>query len=344
VIAVVFALAVSAAGPANNANATIGDGTPIFTRDEPHLAAGRRALSGGDADVAIERFRAAVAENDDERAIVEYDVGAALVARAVKDAEDAAKDAPAPDPAAPGPPGPPAPPPAPNVDDALTTFERASDLARHPRLKSEARLAAGTAALMGQKIDDAIAQFRKSLVADPGNERARRNLQRALMLKAAQPPPPPQEGDGDGEKKDGDPSEQKDGDPSDQKNGEQNDGDKSNADDKDQQGPDKGDADTDDKKDGDDKDGDDKDDKEGDQAKDNDKDAQKDPQSAGDKNDDDEGEKGKDGSAPAAPKKPTSKEEARRILEGIRSRERPLSPLEMRGTEKAPAAPGGKEW
>jgi hypothetical protein len=55
-----------------------------------------------------------------------------------------------------------------------------------------------------------------------------------------------------------------------------------------------------------------------------------------------DGDDAKKGQAPAP--KPTSKEEARRLLQGLRSRERPLSPLEMRGSNERTPAPDGKDW
>ncbi len=339
-ICVAVAVFVVAAGSA--ADAPIGGGAPLLTREEPHLAAGRRAVVAGAADVAIERFRGAVAKSDDERAIVEYDVAQALVARGVADAEAAAEAAKASGGAAGAAGGAEAAAAPPQLDDAIEAFERAAELARHPLIVSEARLAAGTSALMAQKLDDAIAQLRKSLVADPKNERARRNLQRALMLKAAQPPPPPQDGDGDGDGK----KDQKD---------QQDQGDKQNKDDqeKDQQ-KDQGQAQQDQQ---------DQQDQQGKKPQDQQGDDDDKPQPDGKaKNKDDPSNDKKDGTddatgkadagknaddagdATPAPKKPTSKEEARRLLEGIRSRERPLSPLEMRGVEAKPAEPGGNEW
>ncbi|MBM4282373.1 MAG: tetratricopeptide repeat protein, partial [Deltaproteobacteria bacterium] len=171
----------------------VGDGDPIFTRDEPSLAAARRALDADDADLAVDRARAAVSTHANERAVVEYDAAQALRARARKDAAAAQASSSAPGgPAGPGAPAPPAKPP--NLDEAIASFERAAGLAVDRRLQSEARLAAGNAALEAGKLDDAIGALRKALVADPANDRARRNLQRALEAKKAQPPPPPKQG------------------------------------------------------------------------------------------------------------------------------------------------------
>jgi tetratricopeptide (TPR) repeat protein len=168
----------------------VGGGDVIFTRVEPHLAAGARALAANDPELALERYRRAETSTDEQRAVVEYNAGQALLLQAMTAA--------AAQPASPGA-EPAAPPPPPDVGDALSSFERAASLGKTPAFVSEARLAAGNAALVGNKLDDAIAQLRKALVGDPRNERARHNLQRALELKQQQPP---QENKGDGDKND----------------------------------------------------------------------------------------------------------------------------------------------
>ena len=307
----------------------VGGGDPVFTRVEPHLAAGARALQAGDPDLALERFRRAEATTDEQRAAVEYNAGQAVLLQAMNKAKADAAAAP---PADAG--QPPAPSTPPDITDALASFERAAAMGRAPSFVSEARLAAGNAALVGNKLDDAIAQFRKALVAEPRNDRACHNLQRALELKQQQPEQPPQDGDGegsddkkkDGDKKDGD-QDKKDGAQQGQKDdaGEQNKpADEKNSDDTkpdEQKQDDAKNGDKNDKKDAEQKPGDGKDD--------------------GDKGDD--GKKDGEPNPAPTPKKPTSKEEARRLLEGIRSRERPLSPIEMRGTERRPAE-NGKDW
>ncbi len=330
-IVVAIALVVAAASDTPVVTGADGD-TPVFTRDEPNLAAGRRALLADDVDTAIERFRRAAARTDTERAVVEYDVGQALTMRALaaakaaqQAAQQVAQQGAQQGGGTPGDTGPPAPP---EVEDAIAAFDRAATLAREPRLVSEARLAAGNAALVGGKLDDAIGQLRRALVADPHNERARRNLQRALTMKQQQPPPPPQEG-GDGEQKDG---EQKDD--QQQQDGEQKDSQK-------QDGEPPKEAD---QRDGDQKqqDGDQK--QQDGEQKDGDQKQEPEPKNDGDQKTPEGGDDAKKGQTPAPKPKPTSKEEARRLLQGLRSRERPLSPLEMRGTEQRTPATAGKDW
>jgi hypothetical protein len=314
----------SAPAPVNE----VGSGDVVFTRVEPHLAAGARALAANDPDLALERYRRAEATTDEQRAVVEYNAGQALLMQAMQTAA-AQQPAPAAAPAAGAEPA--APPPPPDVGDALSSFERAASLGKAPAFISEARLAAGNAALVGNKLDDAIAQLRKALVADPRNERARHNLQRALELKKQQPP---QQNDGDGEKNDDkkDKGDEKKDDEQKSDKGEQK---------SDEQKSDKGEQKSDEQRN-------DKGEQKSDEQK-NDKGEQKNDEQKdkGDKPDEqDKGEQKPDG-APGeekpAPKKPTSREEARRLLEGVRSREKPLSPIEMRGTERRPAE-NGKDW
>ena len=299
-------LAAWLAGAAAGEPVDVRDGVPFFTREEPHLRDARDAVEHGDPDLALEHARAAVTSSDDERAIVEYDVGHILVARARADAQ-AAQQAAAPSTTEPN--QPPAAPQPPKLDDARAGFERAAGLAHDPRLISEAQLAAGNAALEMGKLEDAISSLRRALIADRNNVRARRNLQRALELKQQQPPPP-ESGDGEDsdDKKDSD--EQKDGEEGDQKK----EGDQPKKD----AGKDEGDKKEDESKS--DKDGDEQ--KPGDDQKKDEKKAEP---------------------AQQPKKKPTSKEEAKRVLQGIRSRERPLAPLEMRGDERQRPR-DGKDW
>lgn len=318
-------------GDASSSTVAVGDATPVFSRAEPNLAAGQRALDHGDIDMALERFRRAVTVTDDERAVVEYDVGQALTLRAMAAAKEATSatttKTSAPDQGAETPQGP-APP---DVDDALATFERAATLARDQRLASEARLGAGNAALVGGKIDDAISLLRKALVADPHNDRARRNLQRALTMQQQSKPPPSEGGDDDKDKKDQDKKDQdkdkKDGDQQKQDGG---------KDKQDKSGDEKNPAGA-----GDDKqDNDDQPEKQNEEPKADNADKPSEPTPG---KQDKPGEDKSPGKGEALKAKPTSKEEAQRQLKGIRSRERPLSPFEMRGTERqVPSA--GKDW
>jgi Ca-activated chloride channel homolog len=290
------------------------EGRPaLFQRPEPNLEAGARHLADGDADAAIESFRKAAASSPNERAIVEYDVGAALLLRAQRSAAAA-------QPAGPGAEGPP-PVDKEALDDARAAFERAYGLARDPRLKSEAALAAGNTAARKSDIDEAIAQYRRAIVADPTNARAKTNLRRMLEAKKAQPPP---EQGGDGQQgNDGDKDEErKDEEKKDEEQKEQS------------EPPDQG------QKPGGEQgqDGEDQD-KDKDKKSDKDKDKEskdKDKEQAGSSQPED---------SEAQQQKKQKKEEARRLLDALRAREKPLTPLEMRGAQKKKQQPkGGKDW
>jgi tetratricopeptide (TPR) repeat protein len=320
--------------PASTVLQQIGDGDPVFTRDEPALAAARRALDAEDADLAVDRAREAVSASADERAVVEYDAAQALRARARKEVEAQQQAAPQAGPSSSG--GPPAPPPRPNLDDAIASFDRAAALAVSPRLQSEARLGAGNAALEAGKLEDAIAALRKAVIADPTNERARRNLQRALDLKKAQPPPPPQEG---GDKNDDQKNDEKKDDKKDQqdqqKQDQQDQNDQQKQDQQGQNDPQKQDQQKRDEQGQNDQ-------QKQDQQKQDQKKSDGDQQGQNGAEAKPDEQKGGQGADAAKPKK-TSKDEKRRLLQGLRSRERPLTPLEMRGVEKK-RAPGGKDW
>jgi hypothetical protein len=299
----------------------IGGGDPVFTRDEPALAAARRALLAGDVDLAVDRAREAVSSSPDERAVVEFDAAQALRARARKDAAANAEAASSSSPPSSGAPA--APPSPPNLDEAIASFERAAGLAVDRRLQSEARLAAGNAALEAGKLDDAIAALRKAVVADPTNDRARHNLQRALQAKKAQPPPPPQQG-GDGDPAQDDQKEEQQDQQKDQQKEQQKDpqqqqtkkdAPEDNAGGPDEPKPDAGNG-ADPPKDG---------------GADEPKPADQKPQDGSDQ-------------PPTEAKKPRpTKDEGRRLLQGIRSRERPLTPMEMRGVAPKRAREG-KDW
>jgi hypothetical protein len=338
---VVVSLLVSAASPVEAPSPA------IFSRAEPSIEAGARALKAGDADQALERFRKAKAESADERAIVEYDVGSALLLQALKNGEAAAQQQqqqqkppaqpgqPAADPQAQGPQL-----DASALDDARASFERAYGLAKDPRIKSEAALAAGNTAATKQDLDEAIAQYRKSLVADPHNERAKKNLKRALEAKRAQPPPPPQQGGSDDDKKNDD---KKNDDKKDDQNKDQKNDDKKDQN-KDQKNGQSGDKPKDDDKKGDQQkqDGSKDDQDKQDQQK---QDQQK--QDGSDKSDDKTGQKGAEQEQPQTAQQKAKKQkrdEARRLLDALRSRERPLTPMEMRGDQKRQPAKNGKDW
>jgi Ca-activated chloride channel family protein len=165
-----------------------------YERTEPHVEAGLRALERGEHTQAIERFREADAEHADERAVIEYDVGQALLLQGrdeLQNAEPASPDE--------------APPGQDLLLQAGESFERAFGIARSEALRSRSALASGNAHALAGELDKAIDGYRRALVADPMNEAARQNLGRVLRAMRAQPPPPPSGGGEDDreEKEDG---------------------------------------------------------------------------------------------------------------------------------------------
>ncbi|MBI1945375.1 MAG: hypothetical protein HYS27_06750 [Deltaproteobacteria bacterium] len=293
-LALALVLAADAAAP----EARPAEGAPLFSRVEPAIADGAAALGGGDAAKALELFRQAKADTPNQRAIVEYDVGQALAAQALATAQQQAPAAPsggAPDPATAA--APPQLDPS-AVADAQAAFGRARALAHDPRVKAEAALAGGNLAAMAGDVDEALRQFRQALKDDPMNERAKKNLRRALEAKKQQQQQQQQ------------PNEQN---KDDQQQDEQNrDDQQKNEQNKDEQ-----------KKD--------------------------DEQKKNEQNKDDQQKSPEDKQQPqpqgAEPddKKAQKKDAARRLLDALRARERPLTPLEMRGA-KPVRAKEGKDW
>ncbi|MFZ9887244.1 MAG: vWA domain-containing protein, partial [Myxococcota bacterium] len=158
-------------------------------RVDPSLQAGAEALASGDFDEAITRFRAAEPDSDDERAMVEYDVGSALYAQArpadetPKAGETGADTS--------------------RVDEkvmqaAAEAFARAYGLAKDEQLRSSAALAEGNAYARSGDLDRAVGAYRRSLLAAADNHAARENL-RTTLRALASPPPPPQSGEQQGD-------------------------------------------------------------------------------------------------------------------------------------------------
>jgi Ca-activated chloride channel homolog len=167
-------------------------------RQEPHLSRAVALLEAGELEDAVGMFRRAQTTSSDERLMVDYDATVTQLAVVTKNAEAAAASQASPSQAPPA--GPQSAPQAPNVEEERAALRLLAEGFSARSLRSEAWLARGTASLVGQKLDDAIADYRQALRNDPSNVRAARNLQRALMMKQAQPPPPPQSSAGEPQK------------------------------------------------------------------------------------------------------------------------------------------------
>jgi len=283
-----------------------------YERTEPHVEAGLEAIGRGELDVAIERFREADAQTADERAAVEYDVGQALLLQGRQELASSGVEV-SPDEAPPG---------QDLLKQAGETFERAYGLARANGLRSDAAVAAGNALALAGELDQSVDAYRRALVADPMNEAARSNLGQVLRALRAQPPPPPSGGGEDDrdEKEDGgDEQEQKGEDSPEQGEQEQ------------QQQP--------------------EDDEEQDQEQEQQQKKQADDQAG--EQEQQEAPEPQEGEKPEQDKPPSggeekkeedlSKEQARRLLDQLRQRERPLNPALMREQQARRRKPE-KDW
>ena len=311
------------ARPGRSSDATMGKpASGIFERTEPNLADGMRALEDGRPEDALRAFRQAQTETQDERAVVEYDVGQALLQQGISEAEasEQNKDG------AQGNAG------QQVFDEAAEAFERAYGLTNEPRLKSVAAQAAGNARAQKGDLQGAVDSFRKAIIADPKNVGARKNLASVLRALAAQPPPPPSESSEQSESENDSEKDQQDG------NQKQN---------KDSSSPDKKEED--------------KQPQPGENPENQPSSEQGDKKNEGEKKDSSSGadekpdSKSTEGQNPeetapqkerdtgAYPPEDRSKEQAQRLLDQMRNREKPLVPLWMRGKSSSKPPPE-KDW
>lgn len=318
------------------AGATTANDTPLmpqasglFERAEPNLADGLRALRDGRTDDAITSFRRAKSETKEERAVVEYDIGHALLAQGLSEAETGAGED--------------------NQNDtqqvfeeAAEAFERAYGLTENQRFRSAAAQAAGNAKAQKGDLKGAVEAFRRSMIADPKNEGARKNLASVLRAIQAQPPSPPSEPDENSDdNKNSDDDENSDEDKNQSENQKADGDDPSTDRERDRKGQNQ--QSDDEKQDGT-QDARDKQDPS--QEKSGDSSAQKETQSSATE-DAEQKRTPKDGAAPGDTQKPTTedqtKAQAHRLLDQMRNREKPLVPLWMRGNaSKRP--PPEKDW
>lgn len=192
---------------------------PLFSRPNPALEAGAKALNDRDYDRAIDLYRQAEAKTAKERAVVEYNVGIAQLEKAqhlkmmeaVRKAQEAAggqgegEDATLDEAMA----------DTPDFDAAIEALERAYKLSEDSHLRSQAALGVGNSYALREKYKKAIDGYRRALVQDPQNSAARNNLRTTLRRMRAQQKPPKQEGEegdenesGDGESEEGEEGEE----------------------------------------------------------------------------------------------------------------------------------------
>jgi len=310
---------VDAKGPA-------GSEESIFTRDDPYMAAGAKALVDGESEKAIEYFRSAKPKTKAQRAVKAYNEGTALLYKGATDQAAAAQAAaeqgaqgtpPSAAPSSPPPTNPTAPSddeeevPAANIwQDAERAFTQAYGLTKNPLLRSEAALGIGNAKAMSQDLEGAIDAYRDSLVANPQNERARENLLMALKALRAQPPQENQDGENE-ENEDGDEKEEKE----DQEKGENDQGEdeKDKEEKKGQQDP---------------------------QEKDEKEESK--PSSGKDEPEQKDGKQQQPPQAQPLTEEEMDKETAKQLLDALRQQENPLAPFIMRQLRQRPVPE--KDW
>jgi Ca-activated chloride channel family protein len=281
----------------------------LFLREEPHLSQGRTALGQGRWDAALKSFEKAQPKNENQRASLLFNQALTHLERAreMPNAEAPTEN-------------PEADPKKMALDQSQKLFSEAHGRASNNQLQSEAALGLGNAQIQAGDLKGAVESYRKSLVADPDNQRARLNLARALMALRRNPPPPTPQGGGQDEEKDkkgGDEGQNSQGEGEDkpqtrdsqESKAEESQGEKGQEPQMDPQAPEE---------------------KEGQKASNP---GQKPPQSP----------KTQDGKNP--PQKPStlSKEEAKRLLDALRQQEAPLSPGLMR-PQQSTIPPTSKDW
>lgn len=304
----------------------------FFERDEPNLASGVRALQEGRSDDAIAAFRRAKAQTKEERAVVEYDVGQALLQQGrseieAAEGEEAAGDS------------------TQVFEEAAEAFERAYGLSENQRFQSAAALAAGNAKAQKGDLKGAVESFRKAMIADPKNEGARKNLASVLRAIQAQPPPPPSDSseNSDSDENSDDPNDDEQNNESEKKQNER-DNSKSDPSQKGDSQPKPQDQDQKNDKDGKSAGSPEQQENGGEERKDAEKPGANAPSAAAGNPDEKKPEEGGQQKNAAAPKPDEkTKSQAQRLLDQMRNREKPLAPLWMRGNSSS-RPPPEKDW
>ena len=162
--------------------AVLSMGAGPFEREDGDVADGNTALTEGRAEDAITSYDKAASRLGDEP-VVAYNRGLANAA-------------------------------AGELDAAIEDLNRAANATGDGALRSQASFAAGNAYRSLKKFDEAIGAYRQSLIANPRNTGARRNLELTRAMKRIQALQPKQENP-DGEPSDDDQNNDEDAGPSD---------------------------------------------------------------------------------------------------------------------------------
>lgn len=159
-----------------------------LTSPDENVDQGNDAFHAGKYDEAASHYRDALAVGEDPR--IHLDLGAALYkqAEAAKDAKQKAD----------------------LFKQAEGEFARAAE-ARDPKIKSRAYYNQGNADYQRHAWDEAVTAYRRSLRANPDNDRARYNLEMALRQRKKQQKKQPQSGQGQGQQGQGQQQKQQQG-------------------------------------------------------------------------------------------------------------------------------------
>lgn len=308
-----------------------------FQRTERHIESGVRSLQEGRYDDAERLFSQAEATDREDQAVVEYNVGSALLMKAnqLKEQQGTQAESELSEEA------------SLLYDRAVSSFNDVLSLSSDPAMRSDAALSQGNAKAQKGDLKAAIESYRNALVENRENHAARRNLMQSLRLLKAQPPQPPSEGDNENndEQDEEENEEEKDENKKNREKQDQGEEDQSSENEQDQekeqQPGDEQNQEMNDKKDDSSSQEEDKKKNEaGSQGGDKEKDKEKKKSPADGK--DGKPSEQKEKREPMTPKE-RSKKEAERLLDALRHQEKPLNPHMMRMQTRR-RAPTEKNW
>ena len=141
-------------------------GNGPFERNEPNVAQGNKSLAAGEAEKALESYQKATETLGEDPRLV-YNRGLAQLA-------------------------------AREIDSDIADFQNTAASSKNKETRSFENLALGNAFRQKQNFKDAITAYRQSLLSNPSNKAARRNLQLTqAMQRIKELQPKQQNEDGD---------------------------------------------------------------------------------------------------------------------------------------------------
>lgn len=161
-------------------------GNGPFERNEPNVAQGNKSLAAGEAEKALESYQKATESLGEDPRLV-YNRGLAQLA-------------------------------AGEIDSAIADFQNTAANSKNKETRSLANLALGNAFRQKQNFKDAITAYRQSLLSNPSNKAARRNLQLTQAMQRIKELQPKQQNE-DGDSSEGENKDQKNDDKSESQDG-----------------------------------------------------------------------------------------------------------------------------